>query len=287
MPPLTQEQLEQRLHGIGSSDLSAIVGENPYRNASAVWLEKRGLAEPFDGNDATWLGSEMEPVIAKRYTLETGAKLEPGPGTVAHRSTPWALATTDYERVDRSRIVEAKWVGMRTMPHWTMDADGAPVYVQIQTQWQMFCRDFALADVAVIFGATAEFRIYEFTRDEAMIGSLVAIAGKFWRDHVIARVPPAVDGSESARAVLSSLYPSNRKPLKPAPVGADEWFYRRIRAAEAGKVAEAEVDLCTNKLIEMIGDADGITGGFGAVTFKMTKAGRRQIRMYPRKEIAA
>ncbi len=282
MPPLSLEQLEIRTRGIGSSEIAALCGESPWRNAHDVWLEKLGLAEPFEGNDATWLGNELEPIIAKRYAQETGAEITHGPGTKLHPENPWALASTDYEWADRSRVVECKLVGIRAMHHWTMDADGAPTYVQLQAQWQCYVREIERADVAVIFGGTAEFRIYEFTRDNELISALVTIAKRFWETNILERVAPPIDGSESARATLSALYPSNRRPLLPAPPEAEQWFLRRAKAVEEGKAAEAEKDLATNKLIEMIGDADGIEGNFGVVTFKKTKAGRRAIRVWAR-----
>lgn len=183
---LTSEQVERRSHGLGSSDMSAVASENPYWDVHRVWLVKRGLLDTSEPTDATWLGHEMEPIVAKRYTIETGVELDDGPGTVAHPDHPWALATTDREYADRSRIVECKWVGQRVAWHWTLEAAGAPPYGIIQGQWQMFVRSIPRLDVAVIFGGTADFRIYELHRDDAMIAALVKIGERFWFELTLA-----------------------------------------------------------------------------------------------------
>jgi len=142
-------------------------------------------------------------------------------------------------------------------------------------------------DVAVIFGSTAEFRIYEFQRDNDMIDALRKLGGGFWHDNVLGAVAPAVDGSESARRTLNALYPSNRRPLEDAPPAAEEWFVRRQRACEQIEALETEKRLATNKLCELIGDADGIVGGWGRATWKADKRGQKSLRVYPAKERTA
>lgn len=280
---LTAEQHETRRGGLGSSDISAIVGENPFKTPHDVWLDKRGLVEPSEETDATWLGHEMEPIIGKRYTRETGIELTAGPGTVKHAELPWALCTTDWESVIGDRIVECKWVGGRVDHHWTLEADGAPEYVQCQAQWQMGVRGMERADVAVIFGRTAEFRFYKFERDEKMIESLFAIGRRFWERHVLTGEPLPVDHTDSARKMLLAYYGKNKKLLRPATRQAEELFERCQAAADARAEAERLENLAKNQLCELIGDAEGFKGDFGSVTWKADKRGRRSLRFYPRK----
>jgi putative phage-type endonuclease len=283
---LTESQRAARMAGLGSSDIAAVAGEHPYKNAHAVWLEKRGLVDPQPETDATWLGHQMEPIIAARYAQEMGVRIVPGPGTVAHPEHPWALATTDYEHADGARVVECKWVGMRPMAHWSMDADGAPIYVNLQMQHQMFVRGINRADCAVIFGATAEFRIYEFTRDNGIIDAIFRIGQRFWQ-RVLDGEPPPIDETEEARQTLLALYPTSYAPLKPAPPEADRWFQEHEAADADAEAALARKKLAANKLREAIGDAVGIEGPFGKATWKADKRGVRTLRTYPRKERAA
>ncbi len=284
---LTEEQKERRRSGIGSSDIAAVVGQNPYKNAHDVWLEKRRLREDSEDTEASWLGSQMEAIIALRYEMDTGVKLIHGPGTVDHWEHPWALATTDREYADGSRIVECKWTGQRVAWHWTLEEDGAPPYVHTQAQWQMWIRGIDLLDVAVIFGGTSEFRIYQMQRNDRIIAPLVRLAGAFWNDYVLAGVSPPIDGSDAAREVLRALYPRGWKPLAEAPAEAEEWVEKRADAKRRADEAERDHALASNKLIEMIADAQGIRGPWGVATFKENKNGQRRLRVAERKERAA
>ena len=62
--PTDREQwLAERRQRIGATDVSAIMGVNPYSTAYDVWLDKTGKLEPWDGNDATSIGNILEPSI--------------------------------------------------------------------------------------------------------------------------------------------------------------------------------------------------------------------------------
>lgn len=284
MAELTQEDREIRHAAIGSSEIAAIAGENPWANAHDVWLKKKGFVEDeSSGSDATWLGHELEPIIARRWEREMGIALVPGGKTRRHPEHTWCVGTLDYQTEDASRIVECKYVGGRVANHWLMDADGAPPYYQIQVQWQMGLSGIHCADVAVIFGATAEFRIYRHAFDPGVFEALLGIGERFMR-LLDSDAYPAIDGSESARETLRAVYGSNRRPLAMAPPDAQVWFSRRLEADREIDRWESEKKLATNKLCEMVGDADGIEGEFGKFTWKARKDGVRVAKLYPRKD---
>jgi putative phage-type endonuclease len=278
---LSERDIKIRATGIGSSEISAIVGENLFANAHDVWLAKLGLVEPMVETDAMWLGHQLEPVIARRYIKETGVRLRRGHGTRRHSQNPWQVCTTDFHfaKTDEQRIVECKLVGMRVMHHWTLDADGAPPYVLTQAHWQMGVLGLSRCDVAVIFGGTAEFRIYQITFDSEVFAMLTEIGRKFWFDRVVARVPPPIDETDSARRSLLAIYGYNRAPLKDAPPEAQQWVDARMDADARLKAAEKEKDLATNKLCEIIGEAEGIRTEDWYATWKLTKAGTRAFRL--------
>jgi putative phage-type endonuclease len=288
MPPLSEADIALRLEGIGSSDISAIAGVNPYRGPHDVWLRKMGIADDDVNEDSTWLGHELEPVCGRRYEREMGAALKPGPGTQRDAVRPWMVATTDYERADGSRICECKYVGQRVAWSWSLDqADGAPYYVLTQAQWQMHVRGIHRCDVAVIFGGTAEFRIYELEYNETLAKRLIDIADTFYRAHILTRAPPPIDGTEGATKTLLALYPKNRLDMRPAPEGAEQWVAKREAADAELERWGTEHLLASNKLREAIGEADGIVGQWGRVTWKANKNGVRSLRIHKAKENAA
>src|SRR5678816_2816289 len=84
---LTPDQIERRLAGISATDVSAIVGVNPYRSAVNVWASKRGEEPAWDGNELTRWGFRVEPTIREHYAEERGVRIEM-PGTLAHPDEP-------------------------------------------------------------------------------------------------------------------------------------------------------------------------------------------------------
>lgn len=73
---LTAEQTSIRSRGVGSSEIGAVAGVNPYQSIHDVWLTKRGLAT-FTGNLATRMGSMIEDAIIHEYSDMMRAEGEP------------------------------------------------------------------------------------------------------------------------------------------------------------------------------------------------------------------
>ena len=73
---MTQDEwLAQRRNAIGGSDAASIIGLNSFSSPFAVWLDKMGMAEPSEENEAMRLGHDLEEYVAKRFTEATGKKV--------------------------------------------------------------------------------------------------------------------------------------------------------------------------------------------------------------------
>ena len=81
---LTREEwLQLRRNGIGGSDASVIMGKNPYRSILQLWEEKTGkLLVTDNGNEFTYWGNVMEPIIRKEFMNRTGLKVRQYSGSV-------------------------------------------------------------------------------------------------------------------------------------------------------------------------------------------------------------
>lgn len=291
---LTTEQHLHRARGIGSSEMASAANENPFANAHDLWLRKRGLTDHHPDTLSTWLGHQLEPVLAARYELETGIALERDQNTYTHPTIELCpdgagtefgvgrmVSTPDYRHHgDRRRLVECKTVGGRMVDHWSaQEAEGAPPYVFIQCQHQMMVTGATHCDVAVLLlGFEVQFRIYQFEWDPAFCEALVSIGRNFWK-HVVEGEHLPIDASDSARAVLMEVYKNRRPVLKEAPLDAIDWMDRRIAASEAEKAAKIEKALASNKLIEIIGDAEGLIGEGFKATFLADKNAQRTLRV--------
>jgi putative phage-type endonuclease len=287
MPPLSEAQHAIRSRGIGSSEIAAVCGENPWMTVHDVWLRKLDLVEAEPENDHIWLGNVLEPHIAARYGKEMGVEVEPFDETVVHPDHPIVIASPDWIWSTRDRLIECKAVGWRVEHHWSRDhQEGVPSYVCLQTQWQMGATGIRKCDVPVVFLADGEFLIYQLQFDPELFASMVVIAERFWKLVQDREAPPPA-ATESSKDALRAMYRRHRPDLSPATSEAVDWFYKHVAAHEQESEAKKTKLLAGNHLRALIGDAAGLEGDFGTVTWKSDKNGKRSLKFFPRKKRAA
>lgn len=272
---LTLEQIEQRRHGVGASEMAAICGLNPYRSALDVYLEKVGITEPFAGNERTEWGNRLEKAIAKKYAETHEITFQTPDETTVHPEHPWLMGTPDrlitYGDAPSVPVLglEIKTVGLRSAFRWGEAGDDLPEEYLVQCH--VYMAIFGIPwDVAVLIGGQ-EYREYRLEPDPALEARLIEIGSNFWHNHVEKRIPPAPDSSEASSKALGRLYPRDEGPMLAVGAEGETWanalkVHRESLAAAEGRVREAE-----NKLKAMIGEAAGIKGPWGHVTWKATK----------------
>ncbi|MDH3571210.1 MAG: YqaJ viral recombinase family protein, partial [Gemmatimonadota bacterium] len=96
----------RRLTGIGGSDVGAIVGVDPYRNALDVYLEKTGEVEPDEApTPVQERGRFLEPVIRQLYKLRSGRRLQPARFR-RHPEHKWMIGHPDSLVMARDDVKE-------------------------------------------------------------------------------------------------------------------------------------------------------------------------------------
>ena len=91
--------LKNRTRGIGGSDISAVVGLNPYKSNVDLWLEKTGQITPEDISDKDYVkyGTEAERHLRELFKLDfpqyTVDYVENNSFT--NSKYPWAVASLD------------------------------------------------------------------------------------------------------------------------------------------------------------------------------------------------
>lgn len=278
--PLTREQQALRRTGIGASEVPALARVSPYGDGPLdVWLRKKDLAAPIEENVAMESGHRLEPVIAQWYADDTG--IDPArlvlADTLRHPAVECALATPDrlLLGVDGKpvRNVQVKNVGGRMGWRWTHEDDGVPDDVRVQIEWEMAVVGVDETDVAVLIAGT-DFRVYRIKRDPELGEALLDVGQRFWRDHVLADVPPQLDETESTLRYLRARYPRSGGGTKEAAPTAGGWVHQWREASAAEKEAESRRKFAEAMLKDEIGDADGITGPWGKASWKLDQRGR-------------
>jgi|ERR1051326_5630515 putative phage-type endonuclease len=97
---------EWRHHGVGASDASAIVGENPFKSSAQLLHEKRGPAPDFSRNAAMARGTELEPEARRLYMAKSGRDVRPA--CLQSTRFDWLRASLDGLSVNHDAVVEIK-----------------------------------------------------------------------------------------------------------------------------------------------------------------------------------
>lgn len=269
---LTEEQQAIRATGIGSSEIGIIAGLSRWGSPIDIWRRKVEGWRPEE-TAAMRRGHLLEPVIAQLYAEETGAELSE-PGTMRHPTSKVALATPDRIATADGRepwVVEIKTASIRMLHEWgETGTDEVPPHYLAQVAWEMACADLDRAEVAVLI-AGDDLRIYRLLRDRDLEGHLLEIAERWWRDYVVTRKPPPVDGSDSAAQWIAERYPEHRAPMLEATPEADA-MARALRDARTRREqAERDEKELRQRLEQLIGEAEGLAGAWGRISWRRSK----------------
>ena len=201
------EWLELRREGIGGSDASVVMGENPYRSILQLWEEKTGRKEITDeGNEHTYWGTLMEDVIRHEFMNRTGLKVRQKHFMIFHPEYPYLFADVDGIVTDENGekcIFEAKTASQYREREW--QDGGIPKEYQLQVQHYLAVCGLKRAYIAVLIGGN-HFLYYQVERDEEMIEKLLEAEKDFWEAHVLADVPPVPDDSKATSKYLDEKY---------------------------------------------------------------------------------
>ncbi len=243
----TQAWLVARRELITSTDLSVLLGINPWR-CEADLADEKLTGKRGETNLRMKMGTALEDVIAEEYTAKTGRKVQRVRDLVVHPRIPWAGASPDRRVIGERRAVELKWSGSKAR-----FADGIPQDVQSQVAWTLGVLGWDVADVAVLLGGD-EVQVHEVPADPALFDDLVAVAQDFRRR--LEAGGPFAQSDES----LKRAYPRDNGVLLPATPDLVE-FVEQFRAAKAAKVAAENAEkTIASALRAVLLDASGIDG---------------------------
>lgn len=201
-----EEWLQLRRKGIGGSDASVIMGKNPYRSILQLWEEKTGkLPVTDDGNEYTYWGNVMEPIIRKEFMNRTGLKVRQKHAMIFHKDYPYLFADVDGivtdERGEKC-IFEAKTASQYKAEQWE---DGVPEEYILQVQHYLEVCGMDKAYIAALIGGN-KFVFHTIYRDDELIRNLISREKEFWEGCVLTDTEPVMDDSDATRDYLNQKY---------------------------------------------------------------------------------
>jgi putative phage-type endonuclease len=276
-----------RAQGIGASEIAALFSLSPYGGPMDVYLAKTTPPDELAARSATReqrRGSKLEAYIADEAAERFGWRLVTV-GPQAHPVHSFLRASPDRLLLDEAgniaALIEIKTA--RTREGWAdpkEDPTGVPMHYALQVAQQMlvgvdwkgehvFPRSaFVVASV----GSLDDISLYGLSADPAVEARIIEVGGAFWRDHVVARVPPPFDGSEGGNALLKLMYPADARPelLRASVEDAKDASELRAARENLATAEKAEAEL-VQRIKARIGDAAGLQGDGFRFTWKSAK----------------
>lgn len=265
-----QEFLERQRTGLGATDSPKILGLSRWGTPLTVYRDKVDPVAEDESSLPAWLGMKLQGTVAELYTAREGVRLRADNKHHRSRSYDFIVCHLDFRAWGRpDLLVECKTKAYMT--GWGPDGSAEiPADVWVQVQHEMYVTGATECHVAVLFGHHT-FRVYPIKRDDQFLDKLVSRLIRFWNDHVEPRIPPLPIGHYLDDGIIRRDHPAGDGTLKPATPEqaklANQLKAVRVNAAQI-KTAQEELE---NRLKQIIGDADGLTGPFGTITFKRSK----------------
>lgn len=256
---------EQRMTGIGGSDVAAILGLSKWNTPRGVWEQKVGIAQPVEDNPAMFWGRTLEPVVRQHYSDQTGREVRIPTDLLRSPQYTFMIANVDGVTADR-RIVEIKTA--RDGRDWgEPGTDEIPIYYICQVQHYMAVTGFDVADVAVLIGGS-DFRLYEIHADVEFQSLMVEKEAEFW-ECVTSKAPPAPVSYQDMLAAFKTS-----KSVEVVASGEIRSYVHRLKVLSAQiKQMEEEHEACKAAIMGAMGEADTLVAPDGKplVTWKSSK----------------
>ena len=268
-----EEWLALRRESIGGSEVSSIVGLNPYGSAYSLWCERTGRTKPFEGNLRTRIGAALEDTVAHLFEETSGIKVQ-------RTNFIWYNSDFPHMHASPDRLAVSGKVGLEIKTTSAFNCnkfrgEDFPAQYYAQAVQYMAVLEYPEWYIAVLIGNNA-LNIYQLVRDESIPrpdwvnGRLYVEDGEITalRDAVQAfwicletDTAPGLDGSEATAETLEEVYPMDDAAEPMTFFGRDglveEWF----SIAEQAKALDARKAEIKNILCADMGNAyEGICG---------------------------
>lgn len=256
----------ERSSYLGGPDVAAIVGVSKWATPTSVWLAKTGRAPAVHVTPQMRWGLRLERVVAEAFAEETGIGiLQAKP--VRHQELRHLGGSPDFLTTDDG-ILECKTSGS-TAGWGSPYTEDVPEAYRVQTLWYMGLTGRHRGHLAALISGS-DFRVYRVRWDQREFEQLAEAADRFWRDCVLADVPPNDSDWNRAQA-YAHAEPALAPPLDATP--EDERTVLELLDAKAAlREAETRVEELEAALKSRMGDSSVLRlPGGGEVSWRRNR----------------
>ena len=183
---LSEEQMKLRSKGIGGSDVAGIFNISKWNSPLSIYLSKIDPKKVEDNQFIEW-GNKLEPLVADKFTEETGIKLEEVPETLVSKEHDFIIAHIDRKVVGEDVGVEIKTASQYKVDEWD---EAVPKAYILQCMHYMYVTGWNQWHICVLIGGN-EFRWFTIDRDQEMIDTIVKKEIEFWNEFVLKKIAPS------------------------------------------------------------------------------------------------
>lgn len=251
-----QKWLEERKHYITGTDIGAIMGICPASwnvNALTVYLDKKGLGEPFVETEAMRWGLKLEAVILKDYAERMNCRLVnvDGYDLKTNDEFPRLACSLDGWNMDLNIPVDAKNICYLDSSKWgESGTDMFPDYYKAQLQVQMMVMNAPMAHLAVLFSGQ-KFRVYQMEYNQELADAIVRTAEDFWNRYMAegSEEQPMPTADATYTDTIKKLFAKGTKDKK---VEATDEIKKVARALVSVKARKKELECKEGELSNRI-----------------------------------
>jgi putative phage-type endonuclease len=270
---ITEEQRQQRMLGIGGSDMPIILGLSRYKTPYQLYLEKKGIVSTGDEmTPVQYWGNRLEEVIRDEFSIRNKVKIET-PDTLIHPILNFMRANIDGYIVDWDAILEVKCSSQFMANEWGEDgSDAIPMAYLVQVAHYCSVKNANSAYIAVLIGGN-DYRQYKYVRDFELEKSIIESASSFWEAVQKDLPPPAVNQID-----LKLMYPRHNQG-KQINLSDDVYtHFNKLTEVKAKMKELQEIEEESRfKIMEHMKDGECLVDVTGRplVTWKANKRGAR------------
>lgn len=283
--PITQEQREQRRQFIGSSDVAAIFGVDPWQTAYDVWASKVwGLDEK--SAEALSLGNRLESALAAELAERLGEeRFFTDPPTMLHPDHNFMGVNLDviFDRKDFFGEIKTSGLAHYTPTAYTEwgdpGTDQVPDHILCQVTYQMLVTGLKTCFIGALLAGRG-FNVFKVDYSPAFGDKIEKAVTRFWTWNVLCQVAPSDEPS------LDVVKRIRREPGRKTVI--DPGTVARYQVLDkAAKAVAKKADAAKARVIATLEDGEEgyydegclATDEPPAVTYYANKSGARTLRL--------
>lgn len=253
---------------LGSSEMGAILGLDPYKSPLRLWAMKTGRISPNVESEAAEWGIRLEDVVAQKFSEKNNCKLMAYKTRYVHPKYGFISCELDRLLVGTDELLEVKTCNEYLKKNWTGEDMPQGYCVQLNTAMGLSNRK--RGHVALLAGGQ-KYLEKHMDFDKELYDMTIDRAVAFWDEFVLgdkAPVATAQDNDETIELLYPLSNPHKVELTDELAKELDVLVEDRSGAVESRNHLNEEMDKIEARLKQILAEAEVIETENSYVTWK-------------------